>query len=1704
MSVKSIEVKKLELFYESERSKIYRGSSAAGDLILLKDDITGEKSRLYNEASLTEKVAYQNLDPQILIYQGKPVIVRKFIPGKSLNKLIPPEGLDLRTFLIFAIQLGKELERVHGYGLLHNDVNPKNFIINLKSKAATLIDFEFASSMSSQKLTYDSKLSIAGTVDYISPEQTGRMNRKTDQRSDLYGLGATFYEMLTGKPPFENKDFVGLIHAHLAISPSAPSKKKRDLPAAIDHILLKLLAKNAEDRYQSIAGLLKDLEFCLENQNSPELDGFIPGKMDISSKLLVSQRLFGRKKEIAALEAAFEKASQFEKVLCLVSGTSGVGKSEVCKELYKKMSLSQSLFLSGSFDVMDRKSPYLGFEKAFNQFSDWLITSDAETQKSWKKILDKYLSGFGQTLIDLAPKLRHTLGEQPQLLPLSGIENQQRIQFAVNLFLEAISSTNQTLVIFLDDLQWANDASIELLEAILKNENLKNILILGTYRSNEVREDHFLNKTLRKFKSNESKSFHLSELTIAPIHREDVAKLISETLKIDLDGENELVNLIYTKTQGNPFAINKLLESLYSRKLLKFDLESGEWTWNLHELEKENLSENILDILLTKLDSYSAETLKLIKMASVFGLQFSLKQLALISSAGSAMIQHGLWPLIQDGSLMPMANDYRFLPEFYETEGRDVLFKFAHARIQQAVYSLLSAEERERLHFQIGEVFLREFTEDELEKRSIEIAVHFLLGKNYLSQSERKSEIGRLLLKAGENSSHSAAFESALNFDLLGLELLRGRLSQEKQFKIHLQALENAHLSRKVEMLPAMEADSLAIAKDLSQRLLVYEVIVRCLTIQNSPNQAIVKTQKALEEAGVKVPKQASIPEVLFHLLKMAVKLPASKTGSLSQLPRAQDPTFLALSKLLYASFPSYLFSNPQTYPLVILKMLELTLRHGLAPSSVTGIASYGLILITAMKQAKNGYAVIQKALQLVERDDMRAYTATVYMVYVAFAAYLQNTPKAYYKYFLEGYEKGLLFGNMEYAGWNIFFKATLSFHEGKHLPECLDEIRKARRFTRQYNLENQYTMIAILETAAEIMAAEQHQVEKKLDEWFHNPSPELKKAVEEKNDVFLYTHFGDCGNVLLWFAQYEKAATAYENFYKHCKNQPVGFFTVYEKINRAINAACLVKKSGVWEYEGVNLRKIVKAQLGELKSLASQNPDGFDPFYQFLLNFYKALNQKNYSTQAMEKAIADVQREEMNRYVVLFSEIYSDLSTDAGAKETYSNAAIQAARKMSATSKVEMLLGLKPTSPSNKTPERLEKIASQSSSFEISSIDTMTLIKSMDALIGEIKLEPLLQKLLTYAMENSGAQEGHFLVNGAKGWTLEVSTRAADMSTDFPKVMLAETSEISHSVINYAKGTKESLLIRDALHTSPYSADPVIRSKSIRSVLCIPFINQSKNSGIIYLTHSGTPDAFQKEHINLMRLMAGQIAGIIENALLYKNMEDLVAERTAQLEDEKKKSDALLLNILPKEIADELIQQGQADARHHDQVSVMFVDIKDFTAIAETMAPRDLVKNLHTFFGKFDAIMEEFGLEKIKTIGDAYMAAGGVPSPTEDHPLKIVRAARKILAETEEINQLKKLAGEATFDIRIGIHVGPVVAGVVGNKKFAYDIWGDTVNIASRMESNSLPGKINISEDLYQLIKGHFDCEYRGEVDVKNKGMMNMYFVNHPLGAEV
>ena len=1698
-------IRDLTLIYESDRSKIFTAETESEGLVVLKDDKTGDLSRVHNEAVIGAHNNIKKLS-SVFLFNGRTLMMREFIPGKTLHEVIGGKAMAVPEFLDLAIKMSNELQHFHQSGLLHKDVNPRNIIVT-ETHDVNLIDFEFGAAIIQQEMQFEPLPLLVGTVEYISPEQTGRMNRKVDHRSDYYSLGVTFYEMLTGRPPFQGKDVLALIHAQLAITPKSPSVINAEIPGVLDSIILKLLAKNAEERYQSISGLLLDLNRCAkELAEHGQITNFEPGKTDIAARLVISQKLYGREVEIGTLANCFEQARKGGKVLLEIGGFSGVGKSKLCQELYKTVSSNKGIYLSGGFDVLDRQTPYLAWSKAFRQFADWLIAEEKSVQHYWRERLNQHLKGLGNIIIEMAPNFKFVLPEQPELAQLHGFENQQRIQFAINAFLQCLASSEHPLVLFLDDYQWADDASFDLLRSVCSNYGLTNVLLLIAYRDNEVDNLHPLIRGFEKIKEHASEEgTQITEITLRPLAKADVSKLLADTLHFSLEGVADLSELVFAKTKGNAFSINRLLDSLYSQKLLQFDYQGNSWVWDLERIKAQNLSENIVELLLLRIKQLSEDSLRQIKAGAVFGLQFSLEQVSLITGLSPSQVHTLLWPLIQDGTILPLGNDYHYLPEFYQEIHRDVRFRFAHPRLQQAVYELLSPREQSRFHFDVGQILLQKLAPNELEERSIEIAHHFEIGYAFVQGLEDKTEIGNLLLQAGNKAAASASFDVALTFTEKAFLLLRLAKVPGIGFQIMLHLLEYSYLARDEAKQQMFEREAHIIAKTRAEKAAVYEVVIRCLGFANQQKEAVDLTRKALAEFGIKLPLKAKTWQIIFAAIGMQIKLPSKRIGTLENLKQIESDENRELIRIMQAAAASYFFVNIETYPLLIFKMVSLSLKYGYTAESASAFASYGLILAGAMKKLDDGYTVVQESFKFLERPGTAKYSSTIYMIHAGFTAYLKDTMQECLALAEKGYQKGLETGNMEYASWNLLHTILIKMTMGANVEEMYEKAREIIHFQKQYNFGNQVALTQIKKKTAKTLGAKSNAWQAVLKDYNVCDEPDLAKAKEAKNDIYLLTYHGDKGAVNLFYKQYEEAFEFFELFTEYSKKQMDSLYiNVYQYQHAA--AACHLMLRGLKHYKGVQLKAVVRRRIKELKKYEALNPKVFSPFVLGLEGLFAYVETRKLKHEVFAKSIEQLTQNGSLIHALELADWYAEFlrGSGDGRFEGYLNRAVVIAQQLKVPAKERMLLGYTEADGVKSATSRLSgtKTSEQSSfALDATSVDVQTLIKSIDALVNEIKLEDLLGKLLTYAMENTGAQEGFFMVNRAGEWNVEVSIRVDDgMQINFPRESLKQSNMVSESIVNYAMNTLEPIVIANAKAELPFSNDAYVQERGLLSVMCIPFINQNKISGIVYLTHSQSTDAFRKDHINLMRLMAGQIATNIENALLYENLENLVEERTQQLELEKQKSDKLLLNILPKEVAEELKINGKASANFYQSVSVMFIDFKDFTVIAEGMPADQLVRNLDEYFSAFDDIISRFNLEKIKTIGDSYMVAGGIPVANETHCQDMIGAAIALRDFVNEESKRKTAQGLKPFSVRIGVHTGSVVAGVVGKKKFAYDIWGDAVNIAARMEQNSEVGKINITKDVYEQVKHIYSCSYRGEIAAKNKGNLKMYFVEDKL----
>jgi serine/threonine protein kinase len=785
--------------YESSASLVYRGIRVQDDqpiiVKMLKLDYPSpqERTRYRQEYEITRSLkeegvvkAYSQQD-----YERTIAILLEDFGGESIERWIRQQPdfrpMSLGNFLRFAIKLTDILGRIHAANIVHKDINPGNIVFNPDTGVVKIIDFGIATRFNRTNPTFQSPHGLEGTLAYLSPEQTGRMNRLLDYRTDFYSLGVTFYELLTGQLPFPTTDILELVHCHIAKSPVSPDELNAKIPKTISEIVLKLMAKNAEDRYQSAWGIKADLERCSEQFTTTGQIAHIQlALQDISDQFHIPQKLYGRDKEIAMLLAAFVRVAcpednrvacsedsvetRFNVEMMLLSGYAGVGKSALVQEIYKPITAKRGYFISGKFDQFQRNIPYSAIAHALQKLVQQVLGEPDEQLLQWRSHLLKALGTNGQIIIDVIPEVELIIGKQPPVSEVGATEAQNRFNLIFGKFVRVFCSKSHPLVIFLDDLQWIDSATLKLIELMLLDEQTQSLFLIGAYRDNEVNSTHPLMLTLEKLRK---QGAVLQEIILSPLTLEPLIQLIAETLHQNADTVCSLAELVLRKTEGNPFFVGEFLRMLHSENLLTFDPpqsplskggSKGGWQWNIADIQAQDITDNVVELLLIQLKKLPENTQQILQLAACIGAEFNLDTLAIVCEKTAKAVSLDLLVAIQARLIQPLSElDENLLVQEY---------KFLHDRVQQAAYALIDASQRQIIHLQIGRNLLEKTLPERLTDRVFEIVDHLNHGIELLTNQSERNEIAKLNLIAGQKAKGAIAYSTAKNYLATGRKWL--------------------------------------------------------------------------------------------------------------------------------------------------------------------------------------------------------------------------------------------------------------------------------------------------------------------------------------------------------------------------------------------------------------------------------------------------------------------------------------------------------------------------------------------------------------------------------------------------------------------------------------------------------------------------------------------------------------------------------------------------------------------------------------------------------------------------------------------------------------------------------------------------------------------------------------------------------------------
>ena len=836
---------------------------------------------LRNEYTLTQNLKCEGIVKAFNLerYQNSWALILEDFGGQTLKQLLASTRLQLRKFLSIASTLAETLIELHQVPIIHKDIKPSNIIINTETNQVKITNFSIASCLSVENQILSQPDWLEGTPAYMSPEQTGRMNRRVDYRSDLYSLGITFYEMLTGTLPFTSSDLMDLIHSHIAKQPISPAQVA-EVPQAVSDLVMKLLAKNAEDRYQSAAGLKFDLENCLSRwQTSGKIKYFALGKRDRSLQLFIPQKLYGREREIQTLMDTFERVSHGTTEMMLVSGYSGIGKTSIVNEVHKPIVKARGFFITGKFDQFKRDIPYAGLIQAFRELILRLLKESPQQIALWRQKLLKALGANGQVIIDVLPEVELIIGKQPEVPKMGASEAQNRFYLVFQQFIRVFCQPEHPLVIFLDDLQWVDSASLKLIEILITNDQSQYLLIIDAYRDNEVSPTHSFIQSLQKIQATETV---VNQITVGSLSKDNLRELVADTLRGNLDTQrlDVLAELLFSKTQGNPFFATQLLKTLYAEKLLLYQVATNTWQWDIKEIQAIGIADgNVVELIARNISKLPPDTQKVLKLAACLGNQFNLNVLAIVNERSDLVTAQQLWDALQSGLILPLSKTYKVPLLFSDSEAEafkihdiNVDYKFLHDRVQQAAYSLIPEPEKKITHLKIGQLLLQNTTPDERKDNIFALVNQLNFGTALLATQQEKEELAQLNLIAGQKAKTATAYEATVNYLDVALELL-GSDSWQRQydltFTIYLEASEAQYLNINFKLAENLCDVALEQAQTLLDRAKLYELKIKLAMAQNQIQLAIdtgIKALKLLEVSLSQSPPQQLNVESLAEL----------------------------------------------------------------------------------------------------------------------------------------------------------------------------------------------------------------------------------------------------------------------------------------------------------------------------------------------------------------------------------------------------------------------------------------------------------------------------------------------------------------------------------------------------------------------------------------------------------------------------------------------------------------------------------------------------------------------------------------------------------------------------------------------------------------------------------------------------------------------
>jgi predicted ATPase/GAF domain-containing protein/anti-anti-sigma regulatory factor/tRNA A-37 threonylcarbamoyl transferase component Bud32 len=1496
-----------QTLHESETTIIYRGYSRSQRIPVVVKSLRSkhpkhsEIARLKHELAIARRLSLPGVVKILGIDKiGENLsLIMEDTGGIALNLRSNARPLDVKEALHVALSITDTLGAIHRAGVIHMDIKPHNIIVDPVTLDAKIIDFGSATYLSQDVQPPGRARSFQGTPAYMSPEQSGRMNLAVDLRADLYSLGVTIYELLTGVLPFLATDPLELMHSHIARLPSPPKEIAPDVPKLLSDIVMVLLAKSPEDRYQSAYGLKADLEDCrLQLEATGTIEPFPLGRYDRTDDLRIALKLYGREAERTILMEAWERASKGEGELVLLAGYSGVGKSALAYEVCNAVARSGGHFAAGKFDQLNRTTPYAAIAAAFREIIRTLLTEPDEALVAWKKKLQRALGANGKLIVDLIPELELILGPQPAIPPLSPSESQNRFNLVFESFCRAFATRERPLALFLDDLQWADPASLKLLQLLISARDIGHTLIIGAYRDNEVDETHAFSLVISAIKESGAA---VHEIALGPLDVKSVKELLADALDVELQRAEPLASLIFTKTQGNPFFMGQFLKTLRSERLISFDRDARAWTWDLGRIEEMRITDNVVDFMATKLRSLPESTQRVLELAACIGHQFDLKTLSVIRDASPREVVREIWDALRQGFVVSLDADSRFLYadlDEAEGEGDDTInasYRFLHDRVQQAAYSLIEESSKQEVHLRIGRLWLARATLEDLEDEIFDIVGHMNMGVALIKGPEERLGLARLNLRAGKKAKAGLAYEAASSYLRIGVAQLSAGWEEDYAlgFALHAALAECESLLGHFEAAEAL-FDLLATrALTNLDRVEVCVARIAFYATLGKFSEVISTGIAGLALLGIEIPVGTPARSAMLEAEMRAfeAELGGREIADLVNLPVVTDPEICAAQRLL-GDLISPASADSVAAMLFIAIQMNLSLRHGNSDASACGYIMNAMTLAADGKSYRESYAFAKLATGVNEKfNDMRL--AGMLIFGVATTLHFFEPIRAVLDSLARCRQTGLEVGDLTSASYSCIHIISDSLILGDDL-ESLD--KQNNQFLDLMKRTKNLLTTIILVGAKQIianLAGRTADRDSLSDAAFDERAYEADISKPEFTYIAAWYYLFRTELAYL----YGNHAAALSHLRRAEETMSPRWACIYWTSELPF-FACLTHAALCIGGAAAEHLAALTAHEATIANLASICPQNYE--HRHLLVRAEIARIAGRELEAISLYDQSIERARANGFArdeAIANEVSGRFHLARGRRKcarSYLTDAYHGYLKWGATAKTEDMRAAMPEIFAALTPasgtwvDQKQSITTISSTNSTSTLGTNILdvdavIRSAQALAGEIVLENLLKSLMDIVIKNAGAQKGVLVLDRGGQLVVEASITVDPHLVCVGRATPLETSEdLPLSVVQYVARTKEHVLLGDVSHEARFKTDPYIVAHAPKSILCLTMANQGRVSGILYLENSVANNAFTPARFELLNLILAQAATAVANAILYEHLE----RRTGELRD--------------------------------------------------------------------------------------------------------------------------------------------------------------------------------------------------------------------------